>query len=103
MISVDAADEVVILLDAATNFRRYDDVSGDAGLSLRERLDRAAGCDFEVMRDVHVEDHQRLYRALSIDLGTSEAGQLPTDLRIGNFVGGDDPDLAALYVRYVAT
>ena len=36
------------------------------------------------MRKDHVAEHQRLFRRVSLDLGTSEAMELPTDQRIRN-------------------
>ena len=37
---------------------------------------------------------------MKLDLGTTDAARLPTDERIKNFAGGDDPQLAALYFQY---
>ena len=99
-IRVDDADEVMILLDAGTNFKRFDDVSGDPLPVIEARLDKAAARTFEDLRDSHIAEHRRLFRAFTIDLGTSEASLKQTDRRIEHFVHGNDPGLAARYVQY---
>jgi alpha-L-fucosidase 2 len=99
-ITVENADEVLVLLDAATSFRRYDDVPDDPDLSVGDRLDKAQQASFDAMRRRHVHEHRRLYRSLAIDLGTTPAAEQPTDRRIAAFAEGDDPALAALYVQY---
>jgi alpha-L-fucosidase 2 len=99
-IDVEAADELLILLDAATSFRRYDDVSGDPDRDLDERLDRASRRAYGDLRDDHVAEHRRLYDSFDIDLGSTAAADLPTDQRIAAFATGDDPALASLYVQF---
>ncbi len=100
IISVDSADELVILLDAATSFRRFDDVSGDPDGTITGRLSKAGGRSIEAMHRDHIIEHQRLFRAFAIDLGTTQAASQPTDRRIAGFADGGDPALAALYVQF---
>lgn len=100
IISVDNADELVILLDAATSFRRFDDVSGDPDGAITGRLSKAGGHSIEATRRDHITEHQRLFRTFAIDLGTTQAASQPTDRRIAGFAGGEDPGLAALYVQF---
>jgi alpha-L-fucosidase 2 len=47
-----------------------------------------------------VAEHQRLFRRVTLDLGTSDAAKLPTNQRIANFAQGSDPQLAALYFQF---
>ena len=97
---VRGADEVLILLAAATSYRRYDDVGGDPEAATKKVLAAAAKRDFAALRADHVAAHRRLFRRVSLDLGNSEAGRLPTDVRVRNFGSGEDPALAALYFQY---
>ncbi|MET3615835.1 alpha-L-fucosidase 2 [Rhizobium aquaticum] len=99
-IRVENADEVVVLLDAATNFVRFDDVSGDPVLRVAERLDRASSQSFERLRARHMTEHRRLFRSFALDLGSTAAALQPTDRRIAGFGQAPDPALAALYVQY---
>ncbi|HKX30301.1 MAG TPA: glycoside hydrolase N-terminal domain-containing protein [Blastocatellia bacterium] len=99
-IKVSRADEALLLIAAATSFRRYDDVGGDPEALTKQALAGAARKRFNTLRQFHVAEHQRLFRRVRLDLGTSEAMRLPTDERIKNFAGGQDPQLAALYFQY---
>jgi alpha-L-fucosidase 2 len=95
-----AARSATLLIAAATSFRRYDDVSGDPGTATTRAIAAAAARPLDVMRAEHVAEHQRLFRRVTLDLGTSPAASLPTDERIRGFAGGADPQLAALYFQY---
>ncbi len=94
------ADALIVLVDAATSFRRHDDVSGDPVALVTARLDAAAARTVEAMQAAHEAEHRRLYRRMAIDLGTTPAAALPTDERIALNPSEPDPALAALYVRY---
>lgn len=97
---IENADEVVLLMTAATSYRRYDDVSGDPLATSAAQLRRAASMDYATLLQRHLAEHRRLFRRISIDLGSSEAAQLPTDERVRRFADGNDPALAALYHQY---
>lgn len=97
---VSGATRAMLIIDIATSFRRFDDVSGDPEALVRQRLDRAAAFDYDALRARHVAAHRALYDRLEIDLGHSPAAERAIGDRIRDFDKGDDPDLAALYVRY---
>ncbi|KAF1710711.1 glycoside hydrolase family 95 protein [Pseudoxanthomonas sacheonensis] len=99
-IEIEGADEVVLLITAATSYRRYDDVGGDPEAITRRQLAAAQQRGFEALRAAHVAEHQRLFRRVSLDLGSAEAAKLPTDERVANFASDGDPALAALYHQY---
>src|SRR6185295_2393302 len=48
----------------------------------------------------HIEEHQRLFRRVDLNLGTTDAARLPTNLRPVEFLKGNDPHLAELYFQY---
>ncbi|WP_029561340.1 glycoside hydrolase family 95 protein [Xanthomonas oryzae] len=97
---IDAADEVVLLLSAATSDQRVDTVDGDPLALTAASLRKAATLEFPALLRAHMADHQRLFRRVAIDLGSSDAAQLPTNERVQWFAEGDDPALAALYHQY---
>jgi alpha-L-fucosidase 2 len=99
-IAVSGADAAVILVAMATNYRRYDDVSGDPTAITRAQIAAASAKSWAELFAAHVADHQRLFRRVSLDLGTSAASEQPTDLRIRDSQTSDDPQLAALYFQY---
>jgi alpha-L-fucosidase 2 len=97
---VSGADTAVILLSAATSYRRYDDVSGDPAAANVARIHAASQKGFDELLADHVAEHRRLFRRVALDLGRTTAADRPTDERISSFAGGDDPALAALYFQY---
>ncbi len=99
-VRVDGADSALILIDIATSFRRFNDVSGDPSADIAARLDRAAFKGWEHLLADHLDAHRALYDRFEIDLGQTPAGDWPTDQRVASFARGDDAALAALYVHY---
>jgi alpha-L-fucosidase 2 len=97
---VEGADEVVLLIAAATSFRRYDDVSGDPRALNQATLSRLADKSWAQMLATHQSDHRALFRRVSVDFGRTRAELAPTDERIRRSPMTDDPSLAALYFQY---
>ena len=101
---VENATEVTLILAAATSFNGFDKSPGKQGKDpspiAAERLAAAASKDFETLSRDHVQDHQRLFHRVDINLGPSpaEAAKLPTDRRVEVF-GADDPGLVALHFQ----
>lgn len=100
VITVTGAREVLVLIDIATSYVRFDDVSGDPLAAVTRRLDAAEHLDAGSLRARHIAEHQALFRRLAIDLGHTDAERLPTDQRIAANETIADPALAALYVQY---
>ncbi|MEK7676567.1 MAG: glycoside hydrolase N-terminal domain-containing protein [Verrucomicrobiota bacterium] len=95
-VRVVGANAVTLLLTAATDYRgqAYERIS-------TEQLRAAASKSYQALREAHVADHQKLFRRVEIDLGSSDAARLPTDQRLEAVKkGADDPQLAALYFQY---
>ena len=99
-ISVLGADEVILYLTAATNYKNYKDVSGDPAALCRASLRSLQAKTFEQIRSSHVREYQSYFNTLSIELGRSENEALPTDIRIEKFPTAHDPAFAALYLQY---
>ena len=99
-LSVEGANAVTLLLAGATNHVSYHDLSADPAARCAQALAAAAGRDFAELRSRHVNDHQALFRRVSIDLGRTEQAVLPTDLRLKRLGQGPDPALAALFFQY---
>jgi alpha-L-fucosidase 2 len=97
---VSGADSVTILLNAATSFRSYRDIGGDALAAARKPLDAAWPLGWETLRAAHAADHQALFRRVSLTLGADGNAAPPTDARIAAAKTADDPALAALYFQY---
>ena len=99
-ISVVNADSVTILVAGATSYRSFKDVSGDPASIVTKQIAAAAGKGYAKLLTAHVAEHQRLFRRVSLDLGTSSAMKLPTNERIESFAKSNDPQFATLYFQY---
>jgi alpha-L-fucosidase 2 len=105
-VRIAGADAVTILISMATSYRSWEDVSGDAAAEAVRHLDAAAGKSYERLRRAHVADHRKLYRRVSLSLGSgspaadAEAARRPTDERIASYRSGRDPGLAALHFQF---
>jgi len=97
---VAGARSALVLIAAATSYRRYDDVSGDPAALNVATLRAAAGKTYDQLLAEHLAEHQRLFRRVTLDLGRTPAADLPTDERVRRFAEGNDPALAALYFQY---
>jgi alpha-L-fucosidase 2 len=100
-IFVSGADEATVILAGATNYIRYDNVTGDPYSRNDRSITSALAIPFTELRERHVTDHQALFRRVDIDLGRSgPVGEIPTDERVLRFREGTDPELAALLFQY---
>ena len=99
-VAVTNADSATILISMATSYRNYHDVSVDPDAIVRKTISAATRKSPETLLNRHIQEHQRLFRRVSLDLGRSDAMQLPTDQRIENFHNGQDPQLASLYFQF---
>lgn len=99
-IEIAGADTVTFYLAAATNFRNYKDVTADPQALNEATLTAVRDKPFEALKLAAVADHQSLFRRVNLDLGTSDAAQLPTDARITRFATGNDPQLVTLVFQY---
>ncbi|MGA2032704.1 MAG: glycoside hydrolase family 95 protein [Thermoguttaceae bacterium] len=99
-VSVIGADSALLLIAAATSYKKYDDVSGDPEALVKKTIARAAQKSFDQLWVAHRAEHQRLFRRVTLDLGVTTAAARPTVERIKHFAQGGDPQLAALYFQF---
>jgi len=95
-LAIQNADTVTLLLSAATDY--HGEVPDEV---CKENLAQASKKSFAELRESHIADHQKLFRRVSIDLGSTEAANLPTDERLESVKkSAVDPQLAALYFQF---
>jgi alpha-L-fucosidase 2 len=99
-ISVSGADSAMLLIAAATSYKNFKDVSGDPEAQVKNYIDAASNKSFEALRRDHIAKHQRLFRRVALDLGTTDIAKLPIDERIRNSEKANDPQFAALYFQF---
>ncbi|SFD24645.1 glycoside hydrolase family 95 protein [Spirosoma endophyticum] len=97
---VSGADEATLYLTAGTNFKKYNDVSGDPATMSQRPLQMLRAKRFDVVKAAHIKDYQTYFNTLTLDLGASPNEGLPTDERLQQFEKSYDPSLAALYLQY---
>jgi alpha-L-fucosidase 2 len=97
---VENANSAELLLAAATSFKNYHDVNGNPTQRCIDTISNVFSRGFEPMLEGHVADHQKLFRRVQLDLGTTPSAKLPTDQRLKNCAKEPDPDLAALYFQF---
>jgi alpha-L-fucosidase 2 len=98
--SVSGADTVAIFIAGATDYR-----GGDPESLCRKDLAGALtnAAPFEAVRATHIADYQRLFRRVSLELGTAGTNveNTPTDARLKRLATGEsDPGLVAMYFQY---
>ena len=99
-IIVNNADEVTLLLTAATNYKNYKDVSADPLAICKQAIQSIGSKSYENLKSAHTKEYQKYFNRLSIDLGRSDKENLPTDKRIEQFETSSDPSFVALYLQY---
>lgn len=99
-VSVTGANSATLLIAAATSYKSYKDVTGDPAAIVQQTLAAAEKKAPNTLREAHIREHQRLFRRVQLDLGSTAAAKRPTDERIQDFAGGGDPQLAALYFQF---
>ena len=99
-ITVTGADSATLVLAAATSFKKYNDISGDPQAQTKSTLAKVSRKSWAALYRDHTREHQRLFRRVSLDLGTTKAAERPTDIRIRDTDKLNDPQLAALYFQF---
>lgn len=103
-LTVKDANEVTLVLVAATNFNNYKDVSGDATKRANDYLSKVVNNTYEKLQQDHIKDHQQFFNRFNIELPVTANSLLPTNERIKKVQEAPDPSLAALgyqFGRYV--
>jgi alpha-L-fucosidase 2 len=99
-IAVTGADAATLILSGATNFKNFRDVSGDPRARNDAVLAAVGNASYAALRAAHTADHQRLFRRVALDLGTTTAARRPTDERIRAFAAAGDPQLVTLLAQF---
>jgi len=103
-IAVQGTDDAVILLTAGTDYvpdhsKAYK--GPDPHQAVTTQLDHVARRSWTAMRRDHVQDYQRYFHRVSLDLGRASNAALPADERLRKFSAGEeDPSLIALFYQF---
>ncbi|WP_372775419.1 glycoside hydrolase N-terminal domain-containing protein [Mangrovibacterium sp.] len=98
---VSGASNATIYLSAATNYKTYNDVSGDAGKLASDFLQKAQKKSLRSIKEDHINDYKKLFDRFQLNFGDNGRSQKSTDSRIIEFFNDpNDPQLLSLYVQY---
>jgi alpha-L-fucosidase 2 len=74
---VSGADEATLYLTAGTNFKNYNDVSGDPATMSQRPLQTLRTKRFDAVKAAHIKDYQTYFNTLTLDLGTRLTKDFP--------------------------
>ncbi len=99
LLSVSNANSATIYIAMATNFVNYKDISGNPeqrnNISMRNSAKK-----YEKALQQHIEEYQKFYKRVKLDLGNSTQESKPTDIRVKEFAKSNDLNLVSLYFQF---
>jgi alpha-L-fucosidase 2 len=99
-LSVANADTATIYISIATNFINYHELGADQHKRTEDYLSTALKKNYaEALRD-HIAYYQNFFDRVTLNLGVTDSVKNPTDVRIGEFAAGFDPQLISLYFQF---
>ncbi len=100
-ISVQGANSAMLVLTTATNFKSFEDVTGDPGAIAESIMAKVAKKSYDDLLAAHLKDYQAIFNRVSLNLGSADAsaGDI-TSTRVKNFNSTNDPSLVELHYQY---
>ena len=97
--------EAVIYISVATSFNGFDKNPATEGLDHqsinKKQLALAYGKEYLQVRDSHIEDYQKYFSRVGLELGETTAPDLPTNERLMRYAEGkEDKNLEILYFQF---
>jgi alpha-L-fucosidase 2 len=103
VIGVRAADALTIVLAGATNWKAWNDVTGDANRACADYIDAALRSPYQTLLARHLADYRPLFAACKIYLGPDPAPGSTTTERLQKLradTAGSDAAYEAQYFQY---
>ena len=99
-LTISSATHVTLLVNAATNYVNYHDISGDESAAAKAGLAAAAKLSYKKLLARHEDAYSKQYGRCSIKLHSGANAALPTDQRKTAFQDSDDMGMVALIFNY---
>ena len=100
VLSVEGADEAVLYIAIATNFKNYQDISGDESVTSETQLTAAMKQEYAQIRADHIKKYRQYFTRSTLMLGEDKYADEPTDERLIKFNERDDNHLVATYYQF---
>lgn len=99
-VSVQGADVAILYISIGTNFNSYKDLTGNESVRAEQYLDNALQKNYDRLKADHIQNYQKYFNRVSLDLGTTAQALKTTDVRVEEFKTSDDPQMAELYFQF---
>jgi alpha-L-fucosidase 2 len=104
-IALEEGSEATILVSIATSFNGFDKDPAREGLDdkqlAKRHLANASTKSFKELKQNHLDDYQHFFNRVSLNLGESNAPDLPMDERLKRYAEGhEDKNLEILYFQF---
>ena len=99
-LTISGATHVTLLVNAATNYVNYHDISGDESAAAKAGLAAAAKLSYKKLLARHEAAYGEQYGRCSIKLHSGANAALPTDQRKTAFQDSDDMGMVSLIFNY---
>ncbi len=104
LIQVSGANTVTLFISAATSFNGFDKSPSREGRDPDENaaryLNAATNQPYEILRQRHIEDHERLFKRVEFKLDSEIVDNLPIDERLRRYPLQQDAHLETLLFQY---
>ena len=99
-LNISGATHVTLLVNAATNFVNYHDISGNETAAAKDALAKAERFSYKNLLKRHVDAYSEQYGRCTIRLHSGANASLPTDKRKEAFEDSDDMGMVSLIFNY---
>ena len=104
-ISLNAGTEALVFISVATSFNGFDKNPATEGINdvaiAEQQLKKALTKPYATLKKEHLADYHHFFNRVKLDLGKTEAPDLPTDERLKRYAEGkEDKNLEILYFQY---
>ena len=100
VLQIKNADEATIYLTIATNFKNYNDISGNDTLTSEKTLAEALKNSFEVIKEKHYNIYRKQFDRVKLNLGKDMYAGKTTDWRVEHFKEHNDEHLVETYFQF---
>lgn len=100
VLMINGADEATLYLTIATNFKKYDDISGNDTVLSEKTLRDALSASFAQHKERHYQKYASQYGRVKLNLGADSYANRTTDWRVQHFRETADRHLVETYFQF---